>query len=91
MSLDDGIDAVFGFVWRWFWRIVGWGALAIAALFVLFMAVGWANEHPGEWISTLTVTMLGIIAGLMFDVRRLLQRLVEQNDRAPRRSLASDD
>jgi len=49
-----------GFAWRWFWKIVFWGVIALLGLWALAALVEWAGANPDKW----TIAFFGALAGL---------------------------
>lgn len=74
-------DRIFGFLWRWFWRILLWGVAALIALCALFALVAWAEQHPERWAWSIIGGLLGVISWNVNELRKLAAQLVTQNAR----------
>lgn len=75
------LDRALGFAWRWFWRPVWWGFVAVASLYALIWVIGWAGENPERWASALIGGALGLIVWHLQQIQRLLAAIVDQNAR----------
>lgn len=77
--IERFIEGVFGFVWRWFWRIAIWGAVAILALIALFYFLDWAFSDRAAWSKIGWGVAFGWLAWMLHEVQQSLGRVFDQN------------
>lgn len=78
-------------VWRWFWRIVLWGTLAIIALIALLALADWGQTDRIGWALMFFGGLGGAALHFLSEIKRGVFILVEQNARLLNRQPHSFD
>lgn len=73
-------DRIFGFLWRWFWRIAWWGTIAVLGLLALLYISEWADKNPERWGLAVVSGLLGLSVHLLNEIHRRAGMIVRQND-----------
>lgn len=82
----SGWQAFGSAAWSLLWKVIWYTVLAIAALFGFIFLVAWAEDNPSRWRDGIFAGLGAMLVWTVNEMRKLLIRIVEQNDELLRRT-----